>query len=67
MFVPPLFSSDGSKMVLILPKAQGAAGDFRHVCLAEKGNDAEYIVRALTKGRFTVTEILHFDEERQLV
>lgn len=65
--MPPIFSSDGSKMILILPQSQGDAGDFRHVVIAEKGIDNEYITRALTKGEFTVTEVLHFDEMRELV
>lgn len=68
LFVPPLFSSDASKMALILPQNQGADGDFRHACLAEKrGATSEYIVKPLTKGKYTVTDILFYDDVRNLV
>lgn len=67
-FVPPMFSSDGSKMALILPQNQGAEGDFRHAVLAEKrGTASEYIVRPLTKGKYTVTDILFYDDVKNLV
>lgn len=65
LFVPPTFSSDGSKMALVLPQSQGVDGEFRHVCFAERGADNEYQLRAITEGKFTVTEILYYDENSE--
>ncbi|KAL0273764.1 UNVERIFIED_CONTAM: hypothetical protein PYX00_006369 [Menopon gallinae] len=67
-FTPPLFSHDGKEMVLILPQNQGGGhGEYRHVCIAEKSSGMEYVVRPITKGTFTVTEIVHFDPLRKFV
>lgn len=63
LFTPPLFSSDGTKMVLILPHDQGSRnGAFRHVSVVQKGRKV-----ALTSGKFTVTEILSWDWARNLM
>lgn len=68
LFVPPKFSTDRSKMVLILPQNQGPEGDFRHVSLAEaRAGSLEYSIRPLTWGKYTVTDILFYDDMRNLV
>lgn len=68
LFTPPRFSYDGKEMVLILPQNQGGGhGEYRHVCIAEKSSGMEFVVRPITKGTFTVTEIVHFDPIRKYV
>ncbi|XP_069698426.1 venom dipeptidyl peptidase 4 isoform X2 [Periplaneta americana] len=63
LFTPPLFSPDGSRMVLILPHQQDPNdGDYRHVSMVRLGQ-----VTALTSGRYTVTEILSWDRARNLI
>jgi len=63
LFTPPLFSPDGTKMVLILPHDQGPRnGAYRHVSVVQNGQNV-----ALTSGKFTVTEILSWDRARNLM
>lgn len=63
LFTPPLFSPDGTKMVLILPHDQGSKnGAYKHVSVVQKGRNV-----ALTSGKFTVTEILSWDRARNLI
>lgn len=59
---PPKVSSDGSKVLLVLPQPQEVGGEFRHVCLAEKESNGEYKVTALTSGEMTVTDIIKYNE-----
>lgn len=66
MFTPPLFSKDGTKMLLIMSHDQG--GDleaFRHVTIIDHKPHGQ--VTALTHGKFVVIDILSWDEEKQLV
>ncbi|XP_068083268.1 venom dipeptidyl peptidase 4 [Anabrus simplex] len=62
LFVPPKFSSDGSKIILIYPHEQdGGVGAFRHVTMAvRKPSGVQF--KPLTIGTFVVTEILAWDE-----
>ncbi|XP_021935063.1 venom dipeptidyl peptidase 4-like [Zootermopsis nevadensis] len=63
LFTAPLFSSDGTRMVLILPHDQGPSnGAYRHVSIVQKGRNV-----ALTSGKFTVTEIVSWDRARNLI
>jgi dipeptidyl-peptidase-4 len=63
LFTPPLFSSHGTKMVLILPHDQGPSnGAYRHVSVVQQGQ-----IVALTSGKFTVTEIISWDRKRNLM
>lgn len=63
LFTPPLFSPDGTTMVLILPQNQGPTnGAYRHVSVVQQGRNV-----ALTSGKFTVTEILSWDRARNLM
>jgi hypothetical protein len=63
LFIPPLFSADGTKMVLILPHDQGPRdGAYRHVSVVHQSRNV-----ALTSGKFTVTEILSWDRARNLM
>lgn len=66
MFTPPLFNKDGSKMLLILSHDQGSnAGGYRHVTMIERRANARLI--PLTKGKFVVTEIVSWDETKDLM
>lgn len=66
LFSPPIFSSDGSKFVLILSQDQGGAdGSYRHIVLFNREENAQG--QALTKGTFVVTEILSWNEEDNLM
>jgi dipeptidyl-peptidase-4 len=63
LFTAPLFSPDGTKMVLILPHDQGPSnGAYRHVSVVQQGRSV-----ALTSGKFTVTEIVSWDRARNLM
>ena len=61
-----MFSGDGSKMLLILSQDQGNdAGGYRHIVQLVNQKDAT--PQAITKGKFVVTEILGWDETRNLM
>lgn len=66
LFKPPIFSKDGSKMLVILSQNQGNnLGSYRHLTMLERKVDAE--AQPLTSGRFVVTEILGWNENNDLV
>lgn len=66
LFTPPVFSKNGSQLVLILSQDQGGdAGGFRHVVLYNNGENSE--AQALTKGKFVVTEITGWNHEDNLM
>lgn len=66
LFTPPKFSKDGSKFLLILPQNQGnSAGSYRHLTITNREEDGT--TRALTSGKFVVTEILAWKEDSNLV
>lgn len=66
MFTAPLFSKDGTKMLLIMSHDQGSnVGSFRHITMIDHKPNGQ--VSALTHGKFVVTEILTWDEEKQLM
>lgn len=65
MFTPPLFNRDGTKMLLILSHEQGNAGGYRHVTMIERKPNSRLM--PLSKGKFVVTEILSWDENKDLV
>ncbi|XP_039280619.1 venom dipeptidyl peptidase 4 isoform X1 [Nilaparvata lugens] len=63
----PLFSSDGKSMVFIYSSDQGDnAGAYRHLQLVDLTTTAAKPV-PLTKGKFTVTELLAWDEANREV
>ncbi|PSN53226.1 hypothetical protein C0J52_07992, partial [Blattella germanica] len=64
LFNPPLFSQDGSRMLLIHPHEEGESGPYRHVTMIQEGK-----IIAITSGKFTVTDIVAWDRqnERQMV
>nr|CAD7395001.1 unnamed protein product [Timema cristinae] len=64
VYQPPLFSSDGSSYLVRLPVLDGNNGFYKHVVHV---NVATKQVTPLTHGKFEVTEILKWDEERNLV
>lgn len=66
LFTPPKYSKDGSKMIIILSQDQGNnTGGYRHIALLSRQRDS--VVQPLTSGTFVVTEILAWDEEKDLV
>lgn len=66
MFTPPMFSRDGKKMLIIMSHDQGGNhGGYRHVTLIERKPNAKLI--PLTRGKFVVTEIVAWDEIRDIV
>lgn len=66
LFTPPKFSKDGSRFLLILSQDQGnSAGSYRHITITNREQDGA--TRALTKGKFVVTEILAWNENTNLV
>ncbi|KAJ8960910.1 hypothetical protein NQ318_020209 [Aromia moschata] len=66
LFTPPIFSSDGSKLVLILSQDQGdSSGGYKHIVLLNREEGASE--QALTKGTFVVTEILAWNHAEDLI
>lgn len=66
LFTAPIFSEDGSELILILSQDQGDdAGSYRHIALLKREQDSE--IKPLTKGKFVVTEILGWDKKNKLV
>lgn len=61
LFVPPKFSDNGDKMIIILPQEEDEKTDaFRHITLVDR-NIVPPKITALTSGKFVVTEILAWD------
>lgn len=66
MFTAPLFNKEGSKMLLIMSQEQASnAGGYRHITMIERKPNGKVV--ALTKGKFVVTEILSWDESKDLM
>lgn len=66
MFTPPLFNKDGTKMLLIMSHDQGGNnGGYRHVTMIERRSNAKPI--PLSKGKMVVTEILSWDESKDIM
>lgn len=56
-----IVSPDGTQMGLILPREQeGNLGNFRHLVRVNISNPAS--VKPLTSGKFTVTDLLAWDD-----
>lgn len=67
LFTSPIFSEDGSQLVLILSQEQdGNLGGYRHVTLLNT-HEEQTESTALTKGAFVVTEILTWDHQNNLM
>ncbi|KAK7866724.1 hypothetical protein R5R35_003146 [Gryllus longicercus] len=67
LFVPPIFSKDGKRVVFVYPQNQSNdAGAYRHVTLIEREPKFDSLI-SLTSGKFVVTEILAWDEKTHLV
>nr|XP_023020386.1 venom dipeptidyl peptidase 4 [Leptinotarsa decemlineata] len=65
LFTPPIFSKDGSKLVMILSQDQGGNSGYRHVVMLNVVENAQD--QPLTKGKFVVTSILAWDHEENLI
>ncbi|KAK9703462.1 Trypsin [Popillia japonica] len=62
MFTPPVFSKDGSQLLLILSHDQGGdAGSYRHITRYNVAANSAGV--ALTSGKFVVTEILGWNDD----
>ncbi|CAG9854854.1 unnamed protein product [Phyllotreta striolata] len=67
LFTPPIFSEDGSEMLLILSQDQGAsAGGYRHIALLNT-TIADSPQRAITSGKFVVTSILGWNHNNNTI
>ncbi|CAH1108966.1 unnamed protein product [Psylliodes chrysocephalus] len=67
LFTPPIFSKDGSKMVLILSQDQdGTDEGFRHIVMFDT-TTVNAPQQALTQGKFVVTSILGWNHENNLI
>lgn len=65
MFVPPIFSANGRRMVFIDSWDQGNNfGAYRHVTYHNLSKNRTI---PLTRGRFTVNEILSWDNSNDVV
>ncbi|XP_063242355.1 venom dipeptidyl peptidase 4 [Bacillus rossius redtenbacheri] len=65
LFVPPIFSSDGQRFVIIMPWDQGnGIGRYRHIIQV---NAKTFIAEPLTRGQFVVTEILQWDKSQDII
>lgn len=62
LYSAPKFSADGRRFLMILPTAQGAAGNFKHLVVYDRDLKS---VRALSSGRWEVTDILAWNEATQ--
>lgn len=66
MFSPPLFNKDGSKMLIISSHDQGnGAGGYRHITMIDRKPNSRAV--PMTRGKFVVTEILSWDENKDLL
>ena len=59
LYTAPKFSSNGRQFLMILPTSQGEFGNYKHLVLYDRDTKT---VRALTSGRWEVTEILNWNE-----
>lgn len=65
LFTPPLFSSDGQRMLFIHPWDQGGQlGAYRHLTMYDSSTKN---ISAITSGKFTVNDILSWDNEQNIV
>ena len=61
---PPLFSSDRTSFISILPSAQASSlRNYKHIGKQEVGGSLTF----LTAGEFVVTEILSWDEAKDTI
>ena len=63
----PVFSADMKSMVMIYPLLQGSLGYFPHIVQRVVSDDQQQVSVPLTQGRFEVTEIVDWDEHRNIV
>ncbi|XP_077369288.1 inactive dipeptidyl peptidase 10-like isoform X2 [Festucalex cinctus] len=64
----PLFSKDISRFFLAVPERQGGQGEFHHIAMFTKklqGNENE--IEHITSGAWEVTQIVSYDENKQVI
>ena len=59
LYSAPKFSASGRQFLMVLPTAQGDAGNFKHLVLYDRDHKT---IRALTSGRWEVTDVLAWNE-----
>ena len=60
----PIWSRDRASFITLLPKLEGDAGHYKHIHTVWKSGPARV---PITSGRMTVTEILHWDQDNNLM
>nr|CAI5837059.1 unnamed protein product [Callosobruchus analis] len=65
LFSPPIFSKNGSEMVLILSQEQHNGDSYRHVVMLKLEENAKD--DPITKGLFVVSEVLAWSHEDNLI
>lgn len=63
----PVFSKDMKNMVMIYPLLQGSLGYFPHIVQRFVSEDQQQVSVPLTQGMFEVTEIIDWDEKKNIV
>lgn len=68
LFTAPYKDREGNNLALILPQTQSEGDEFKHLCLLEtSGLSTGNQPIPLTKGRFVVTAIRHWDHKHGLI
>ncbi|XP_054086217.1 venom dipeptidyl peptidase 4 isoform X2 [Zeugodacus cucurbitae] len=66
LFTPPFKNRDGSRIALVLPQQQDDHTNYRQICtLSTKSSGGA--VEVLTKGKFVVESILHWDAASDVI
>lgn len=61
-FTSPIFSSDGQKMLFVKSEDQGnGLGAYRHIVIFNKVTQS---INPITRGAFTVVDILGWDQNK---
>ncbi|XP_054648944.1 inactive dipeptidyl peptidase 10-like isoform X1 [Dunckerocampus dactyliophorus] len=63
----PLFSEDTSRFFLTVPVKQGGQGDFHHITMFTKQQGDQDDIRHITSGDWEVTQIVSYDENKQVI
>lgn len=61
---PAIWSRDRAAYIYLLPKLEAADDHFKHIHMVWRNGLARV---PITSGRLTVTKILHWDQDRQLM
>lgn len=69
LYTEPHKNSNGTQIALTLPQDQGNGDKFKHVCLLSTtvSSNARATPEIITKGKFTVQSILHWDSIHNII